>query len=100
MGKRVVLKFEWNEEKSISNLQKHGVSFEEAKEVFEDPFHISKLDHRFDYFEERWITLGSTSKDKILVVANMFFDENGEEIIRIISARKANQKERKFYEQH
>ena len=100
MSKRVVLKFEWNEEKSISNLQKHGVSFEEAKEVFEDPFHISKLDHRFDYFEERWITLGSTSKDKILVVVNMFFDENGEEIIRIISARKANQKEREFYEQH
>ena len=100
MSKRVVLKFEWNEEKSISNLQKHGVSFEEAKEVFEDPFHISKLDHRFDYFEERWITLGSTSKEKILVVANMFFDDNGEEIIRIISARKANQKERKFYEQH
>ncbi len=94
------MRFEWDEEKSISNLQKHGVSFEEAKEVFEDPFHISKLDHRFNYFEERWITLGSTKKDKILVVANMFFDENGEEIIRIISARKANQKERKFYEQH
>ena len=94
------MKFEWNKEKSLRNFQKHGISFEEAKEVFKDPFHISKLDHRFDYLEERWITLGSTSKDKILVVANMFFDENGEEIIRIISARKANQKERKFYEQH
>ena len=94
------MKFEWNEEKSISNLKKHGVSFEEAKEVFEDPFHIAKLDHRFNYFEERWITLGKSKKDKILVVANIFFDENGEEIIRIISARKANQKERKFYEQH
>lgn len=94
------MKFEWNEEKSISNLKKHGVSFEEAKEVFEDPFHIAKLDHRFDYFEERWITLGKSKEDKILVVANIFFDENGEEIIRIISARKANQKERKFYEQH
>ena len=94
------MRFEWNEEKNILNLQKHGLSFEEAKEVFEDPFHISKLDHRFDYFEERWITLGSTKKGKIVVVANMFFDENGEEIIRIISARKANQKERKFYERH
>ena len=94
------MKFEWNKEKSLSDFQKHGVSFEEAKEVFDDPFHISKLDHRFDYFEERWITLGSTSKDNILVVANMFFDGNGEEIIRIISARKANEKERKFYEQH
>ena len=78
MDKRLIFKFEWNEEKSISNLQKHGVSFEEAKEVFEVSFHISKLDHRFDYFEERWITVGSISKDKILVVANMFFDENGE----------------------
>ncbi len=58
--------------------------------------HISKLDHRFDYFEERWLTLGATSKDKILVVVNMFFDENGEEIIHITSARKANQRESLF----
>lgn len=94
------MKFEWSEEKNSLNIQKHHVSFEDAKEVFFDAMHISKLDHRFDYFEERWITLGATKKDKILVVANMFFDENGEEIIRIISARKANEKERKFYEQH
>jgi len=94
------LKFEWSEIKNSSNIEKHQVSFEEAREVFNDPMHISKLDHRFDYFEERWVTLGSTSKDKILVVANMFFDEHGEEIIRIISARKANQNERTFYEQH
>ena len=89
-----------SDEKNDLNIQNHHVSCEEAKEVFLDPMHISKLDHRFDYFEERWITLGTTTKDKILVVANMFFDENGEEIIRIISARKANQKERIFYEQH
>ncbi len=94
------MKFEWSQKKNDLNIVKHQVSFEEAKEVFEDPMHISKLDHRFDHFEERWITLGLTSKDKILVVANIFFDENGEEIIRIISARKANQKERTFYEQH
>ena len=98
--KGICLKFEWNDEKNKINLEKHNVSFEEAKEVFLEPMHISKLDYRFDYFEERWITLGTTSKDKILVVANIFFDDNGEEIIRIISARKANQKERIFYEQH
>ena len=92
--------FEWSEEKNDLNLQKHGVGFEEAKEIFSDPFHVSKLDHRFNYFEERWITVGATSKEAILVVANMFFDEEGEEIIRIISARRANQKERIFYEQH
>jgi uncharacterized DUF497 family protein len=61
------LKFEWSEEKNSLNIQKHNISFEEAKEVFLDPLHISKLDHRFDYFEERWITLGVTSKEKILV---------------------------------
>ena len=94
------MKFEWSDEKNALNIEKHQISFEEAKEVFDDAMHISKLDHRFDYFEERWITLGSTSKEKILVVANMFFDESGEEIIRIISARRANQKERTFYEQH
>ena len=94
------MKFEWSEEKNSLNIQKHNISFKEAKEVFSDPLHISKLDHRFDYFEERWITLGTTTKDKILVVANIFFDENAQEIIRIISARKANQKERIFYEQH
>jgi len=94
------LKFEWSDEKNKSNIQKHNISFEEAKEVFLDPMQISKLDYRFDYFEERWITLGSTTKKKILVVANMFFDEDGKEIIRIISARQANQKERIFYEQH
>ncbi|MDQ7085460.1 MAG: BrnT family toxin [Sulfurovum sp.] len=90
------MKIEWSDEKNKINIEKHQISFDEAKEVFLDAMHISRLDHRFDYFEERWITLGKTSKDKILVVANMFFDENGEEIIRIISARKANQKERIF----
>ena len=94
------MKFEWSDEKNRLNIQKHNISFEEAKEVFLDPMQISKLDYRFDYFEERWITLGSTTKEKILVVANMFFDEDGKEIIRIISARQANQKERVFYEQH
>lgn len=93
------MKFERDEDKNRLNIQKHYISFEEAKEVFSDPLHISKLDHRFNYFKERWITLGATSNSKILVVANMFFDENGEEIIRIISARKANIKERRFYEQ-
>jgi len=92
------MKFEWNDEKNLTNQEKHGVSFKEAREVFEDPLQISKLDHPFNYFEERWITLGSTKKYQILVVANMFFTDEGEEIIRIISARKANTNERKSYE--
>ena len=92
------MKFEWDENKNRINQQKHGISFEEAKEVFEDPLHISKLDYRFNYFEERWITIGATSKHKVLVVANLFFTDDGEEIIRIISARKANKQEGSSYE--
>ena len=92
------MNFEWDETKNRINQEKHGVSFEEAKEVFDDPLQISKLDHRFNYFEERWITLGTTKKEKLLVVANLFFTDEGEEIIRIISARKANNHERKTYE--
>jgi len=92
------MKFEWDENKNRINQEKHGISFEEAKEVFDDALQIAKLDHRFNYFEERWITLGATTKQKVLVVANLFFTEDGDEIIRIISARKANNKERKIYE--
>jgi uncharacterized DUF497 family protein len=92
------MKYEWDENKNKLNQQKHGISFEEAKEVFEDALQISKLDHRFNHFEERWITVGATLKHKVLVVANLFFTDEGEEIIRIISARKANKKERESYE--
>ncbi len=92
------MQFEWDKQKSSANVKKHGVSFEDAREVFDDPLQISKLDHRYNYFEERWITLGSTKKEQILVVANLFFTDDGEEIIRIVSARKANKLERNQYE--
>jgi hypothetical protein len=94
------MKFEWDENKNRLNQKKHGVSFEEAKEVFNDPLHLSKLDHRFSYFEERWITIGKTPRGSILVVANLFFSEDDGEIIRIISARSANSQEVKYYENY
>lgn len=92
------MQFEWDESKNKLNQRKHGVSFEEAKMVFDDPFQLSKLDHRFNYCEERWITTGATQHGHILVVANLFFTDNGEEIIRIISARHADTNEVKNYE--
>ena len=92
------MKYEWDDNKNIMNQKKYGVSFEKAIEVFDNALEISKLNHRFNYFEERWITIGATKKEHILVVANLFFSDDGEEIIRIISARKANSNERKVYE--
>ena len=92
------MRFEWDESKNRSNQKKHKVSFEEAREVFDDPLHISLLDKRFSYFEERWISIGQTKTYRLLVVANLFFDENNEEVIRIISARKATKQEQEQYE--
>ena len=91
------MKFEWDESKNRANQQKHGVSFEDARTVFDDPLQIAKLDHRFSYFEERWITIGSAKNSQLLVVANLFFTDDGEEIIRIISTRQTNPKKRASY---
>jgi len=93
------MRFEWDPQKELANQSKHGVSFKEASEVFEDPLHLSKIDHRFSYFEERWISVGRTRSRRLLVVANLFFDSEGNEIVRIISAREASSNERKQYEE-
>ena len=92
------MKFEWDDNKNTLNKKEHGISFDYAQEIFYDPMQLSKLDFRFNYREERWITVGSTKNSKILVVANLFFSDDGCEIIRIISARRANTKEVHEYE--
>ena len=92
------MKFEWDHNKDYANQKKHGLSFDEAIEIFEDPLHISILDGRYSYFEERWITVGMTRGQSVVVAANLYFDDEGEEIIRIISAREATNNERKKYE--
>ena len=89
------MRFEWDAKKNEANIRKHGVSFEEAREVFDDPLHIALLDERFDYFHERWITIGTTRRRRIVVAANLYFDDEDEEIVRIISARAATTKERR-----
>jgi len=92
------MRFEWSKEKNKQNSQKHGVSFEEAQEIFNDPLHLSFIDERYSYFEERWITIGQSKRHKLLVAANLHYDDDGEEIIRIISARRATSHETKQYE--
>ena len=90
--------FAWDEAKNKSNIENHGISFKSVCEVFSDPLHLSILDERFDYFEERWITIGNTENRLVVVVAHLYFSDEAEEVIRIISARKATSKERKQYE--
>jgi len=91
--------FDWDENKDAINIKKHKISFKEAVEIFDDPLHISLLDKRFDYFDERWISIGTTQKGDIIVVGHLYrLSENADEVIKIITARKATRKEREQYE--
>jgi uncharacterized DUF497 family protein len=92
------MRFTWDEMKNKINIKDHGISFETAREVFLDPLHLSILDERFDFFEERWITVGTAQNRAVVVVAHLYFTDDAEEVIRIISAREATSKERKQYE--
>ena len=82
------MRFEWDPNKSRANIRKHGVSFETASLVFDDPNHLSIQD-RFEEGEERWQILGLAGGITILIVARTVAEQVGEEVIRIISARKA-----------
>lgn len=86
------MRFEWDEDKNNSNIQKHGLDFVDVKEVFDGPMAIS-LDDRQDYGEDRWIGVG-TMRNVVVVVA---FTERGEDCIRLFSARKATKQERESY---
>ena len=95
-------RFEWDEAKNLSNQRKHnGVTFDEARQVFDDPLHIS-LQDRIEGGEPRWQTLGAVQGLVILVVAHTVTEEDADggsvEIIRIISARRATPRERRRYE--
>lgn len=89
------MKFEWDEQKRQTNIRKHGLDFEDAKEVFYGPM-LVKLDTRTDYGEDRWIGIGMT-KNRVVVVVYLEYDH---ETIRIISLRKALNYEQKQYQQH
>ena len=90
------MRFEWDEAKNRRNLAKHGISFETAALVFEDPHALSDLD-RVVGAEERWQTIGAVGFH-ILLVAHTW--EQRDEVIRLISARKATSAERNHYETH
>jgi uncharacterized protein len=93
----VGLLFEWDERKNASNLRKHGVSFEVATAAFNDPMHVMRQDHEV-HGELRWRTVGEVRGKYLLVVSHTLVDE-GEEIVRIISAREATAHERREYEE-
>jgi uncharacterized protein len=88
--------FEWHESKERSNIAKHGISFADARQVFFDPNVIFEKDQIIDDEVRTW-AIGRLLNQTLLVVVHVTRDENGEEIIRIVSARKANPHERGRY---
>lgn len=92
--------FEWNENKAKTNFQKHKVSFDEAKTIFNDPLLMTFPDDFHSDEEERFISIGISVDNRTLLVAHTEQDKSGDEIIiRIISCRKATASEREIYEQ-
>ena len=91
----MALQFEWDSKKAESNKRKHGITFEEASTIFGDPLSITVHDPAHSIGEDRFITIGTSVNNKLIVVVHT--DRN--DIIRIISARKATRNERRQYEQ-
>jgi uncharacterized protein len=87
--------FEWDEVKAKANLNKHNVSFEEGRTVFNDPFLFTFPDDKHSADEERYINLGLSASGRVLVLTHT--ERQGK--IRIISCRKATPRERSFYEE-
>jgi uncharacterized protein len=96
------IRFEWDEAKNHSNRRKHGVSFEEASQVFHDPLYVS-VQERVEIGEERWQTFGMVGGLLVLMVAHTVREEHDDDkhvdVVRIISARHATRKERRRYEE-
>jgi len=88
------LNFEWDEEKAKVNLKKHRVSFEEGTTIFLDPFSMTIPDPDHSIYEQRYIDIGTSDKERVLAVV---YTERGSNI-RIINCRKATSLERKRYE--
>jgi len=93
--KQQFLEFEWDSNKALRNVHKHGITFREAAMVFHDILAITYFDDAHSSSEEqRFVTMGISDTGRVLVVAHSLIDEK----IRLISARKATPRERKIYE--
>jgi uncharacterized DUF497 family protein len=90
------LRFEWDARKNAANKRKHGVSFEEARTVFYDDRALLIKDPDEEDDEDRFVLLGISAALRMLVVCHCYREKDS--LIRIISARKANRKEREDYE--
>ena len=94
------LSFEWDKSKAQANLKKHKIGFDEARTIFNDPLLVTYLDDEHSKDENRFISIGMSSKSRLLLVVHTERQEKPDTvIIRIISCRKATPLERRAYEE-
>ena len=91
--------FEWDEAKAVANARKHGLSFDIARTIFNDPFLLTIADLEHSETEERWFSIGRAANGLLLSVAYLWSEADVATKIRIISARKATQTEIRQYEE-
>ena len=89
------MEFTWDEKKAAANLAEHGVSFDEAKTVFDDPLYVDFYDPDHSYDEHRYLIVGESRQSRLLIVS---YTERGDSV-RLISAREVTVSERKAYEE-
>jgi uncharacterized DUF497 family protein len=92
-------RFDWDPVKNRDNLRKHGIRFETAQLVFEDPWILSRRDLSHEDLEERYNALGEIASGTILFVVFTVREQDQAEIVRLISARAASAQERRLYEE-
>ena len=92
------MQFTWDERKNRINKRKHGLGFETAVLVFDEPYHVSRIDQEVAG-ELRWQTIGMAKGMQVLLVAHTLLESGDAEVVRIISARKATPQERSIYAQ-
>lgn len=91
------MKFDWDDTKNRINQKKHGVWFEEAQTVWADEYSVEFFDPEHSEGEDRFIRIGLSSRSNLLIV--VFCERDHGDVVRIISARKATDKEKKSYEE-
>ncbi len=91
-------RFEWDQAKNETNRSKHGIDFETARLVFDDPFCLTFVE-RVSGAEERWHAIGVIEDIIVLVVVHTYHEEHSDEVIRIISRCRATRHDRKVYAQ-
>ena len=90
-----MIRVDWSERKSRLNALKHNVTFEEAQTIFDDPSHLTVADPDHSIGETRFITIGFSDRNRLLIMAHTFENDK----IRLISARKPTRSERRRYEE-